>query len=61
MENAHAASAPRIVKAKGAAGLAGALWFGGWLFTVGFLHLAWWKILLGLIAWPYFLGSSFHG
>ena len=35
---------------------AGMLWFGGWLFTIGFCKLIWWKALLGLVVWPYFLG-----
>jgi len=39
---------------------AGVLWFGGWLFTIGFAKLAWWKALLGLVAWPYFLGVAMH-
>lgn len=37
---------------------AGMLWFGGWLFTAGFAHLVWWKVLLGLCVWPYFLGVA---
>jgi hypothetical protein len=39
-------------------GVGGTLWFAGWLFTVGFAKLVWWKILLGLIAWPYFLAVA---
>ncbi len=35
---------------------AGMLWFGGWLFTIGFAHLAFWKAVLALVIWPYFLG-----
>jgi hypothetical protein len=37
---------------------AGMLWFGGWLFTIGFAHLVWWKAILGLLIWPYFLGTA---
>ena len=37
---------------------AGMLWFGGWLFTIGFAKLVWWKALLGLVIWPYFLGTT---
>jgi hypothetical protein len=41
----------------GAAGATGGvLWFAGWLFTIGFVNLAWWKVILGLVVWPYFLG-----
>jgi hypothetical protein len=39
------------------AGFAGALWFAGWLFTIGFVHLVWWKIILGIVVWPWFLGN----
>ena len=31
----------------------GLSWFAGWLFTIGFLKLAFWKGLLALIVWPY--------
>lgn len=34
----------------------GTLWFVGWLFTIGFAGLGFWKGLLALILWPYFLG-----
>jgi len=37
----------------------GMLWFIGWLFTVGYLKLGFWSGLLGLIVWPYYLGSYF--
>ncbi len=33
-------------------------WFIGWLFTIGYLNLVWWEILLGLIIWPYYLGVA---
>lgn len=39
---------------------AGGLWFGGWLFTIGFAQLGFWKAVLGLIIWPYFLGALAH-
>jgi hypothetical protein len=37
----------------------GTLWFVGWLFTIGYLKLGFWWGLLGLIVWPYYLGSHF--
>jgi hypothetical protein len=37
---------------------AGMLWFAGWLFTISFAKLVWWKALLGLIIWPFFLGQT---
>jgi len=39
------------------AGLIGPIWFIGWLFTIGFLKLAFFKGLLALIIWPYYLGA----
>ena len=40
----------------GSAPLAGLLWFAGWMFTIAFANLVWWKIILGLVVWPLFLG-----
>ena len=40
-------------------GISGMLWCAGWLFTIGYLKLAFWKGVLGLVVWPYFLGASF--
>lgn len=34
----------------------GMLWFGGWLFTIAFAQLGFWKAVLALVIWPYFLG-----
>jgi hypothetical protein len=40
------------------AGLVGPLWCIGWLFTVGFAGLSFWRAVLALILWPYYLGSA---
>jgi hypothetical protein len=40
----------------GVAPLAGMLWFAGWLFTITFAQLVWWKIILAIVVWPLFLG-----
>ena len=37
---------------------AGLLWFIGWLFAIGYLHLPFWKAVLGLVIWPYYLGVA---
>lgn len=37
----------------------GMLWLGGWLFTLGFLHLGFSKGLLAILLWPYYLGVTF--
>ena len=36
----------------------GGLWFAAWLFTIGYLHLAFWQGVLAIIIWPYYLGAS---
>lgn len=37
----------------------GILWIMGWIFTIGYLRLSFWKGVLALIIWPYYLGISF--
>ena len=37
---------------------AGLLWLTGWLFTIGMLHLGFWKGVLALIVWPYYQGVN---
>ena len=37
----------------------GLLWFGAWLFTIGFLHVSFWKGVLAILIWPYYLGAHF--
>jgi uncharacterized membrane protein len=39
--------------------IAGPVWAVGWLFTIGFLHLAFWKAVLAIVIWPYYLGVFF--
>ncbi len=39
--------------------LAGTVWFAGWLFTLGYLHLTFWKGVLAIVLWPYYLGVMF--
>lgn len=36
---------------------AGGAWFIGWLFTIGFLQLSFWKGVLALVIWPYYIGD----
>jgi uncharacterized membrane protein len=36
----------------------GSVWFAGWLFTIGFLHLMFWKGVLAVVLWPYYLGVA---
>jgi hypothetical protein len=39
----------------------GTLWLAGWLFTIGFLKLMFWKGALAVLLWPYYLGVTFSG
>jgi hypothetical protein len=37
----------------------GGLWIAAWLFTIGFLHLGFWRGVLIIVLWPYDLGAHF--
>ena len=37
---------------------AGLAWVAGWLFTVGYLKLAFWPSVLAIVIWPYDIGAS---
>jgi hypothetical protein len=41
----------------GGKGCMGGLWFVGWLFTIGFLQLTFWKGVLAIVIWPYYIGT----
>ena len=43
----------RIVKVQPQLGM---LWFAGWLFSLGFLELGFWKGVLAIFVWPYYIG-----
>ena len=34
------------------------LWFVGWLFSIGYLKLGFWKGVLAILVWPYFIGAD---
>lgn len=36
----------------------GIVWFAGWLFTIGYLDLSFWRGVLALVIWPYDLGAA---
>ena len=42
-------------------GIMGPLWFAGWLFTIGYVHLGFWKAVLAMVIWPYYLGALLRG
>ncbi len=37
----------------------GLVWVAGWLFALGYLQLAFWKGVLAIFIWPYYLGTFF--
>jgi hypothetical protein len=37
----------------------GMAWCGAWLFTIGYLHLNFWRGLLAIFLWPYYIGVHF--
>jgi hypothetical protein len=46
-------------KIKLESGMAGMIWFIGWLFSIGFLNLSFGKGFLAILLWPYYLGDYF--
>jgi hypothetical protein len=36
----------------------GLIWIAGWLFTIGFLQLYFWKGVLAIVLWPYYIGAT---
>jgi hypothetical protein len=38
---------------------AGCAWIAAWLFTIGFLHLGFWRGVVAVLIWPYYLGAHF--
>ena len=38
--------------------VSGLVWIIGWLFTTGFLGLAFWQGALAILIWPYYLGAA---
>jgi hypothetical protein len=36
----------------------GLAWVAAWLFTIGYLKLAFWPAALALLIWPYDLGTA---
>ena len=35
----------------------GLAWCALWLFTIGYLHLSFWRGVLAIILWPYYIGA----
>jgi hypothetical protein len=38
----------------------GTFWVMGWIFTIGYLKLNFWRGILAIIIWPYYLGVKFR-
>jgi len=36
----------------------GLIWIAGWLFTIGYQHLNFWRGVLAIIIWPYYIGAA---
>ena len=37
------------------------LWIAAWLFSIGYLDLTFWRGVLAVVLWPYYLGVSLGG
>ena len=38
--------------------ITGPIWFIGWLFTIGYVHLHFGRAILALVIWPFYLGAA---
>ncbi len=36
---------------------AGFFWLSAWLFTIGYLHLGFWKGFFAILLWPWYIGN----
>ncbi len=45
------------VKVERAGGM-GLVWFMGWLFTIGYLHLGLLRAIYAILVWPFYLGRA---
>jgi hypothetical protein len=36
----------------------GSFWYVGWLFAIGLAKLSFWKAVLALVVWPYYIGHA---
>jgi hypothetical protein len=50
----------KVTCKSGGTGAGPPIWFIGWLFTIGYLKLTFWKGVLALLVWPYYLGAHFY-
>ncbi len=39
----------------------GIIWVIGWMFSIGFLKLTFWKAVLAIVIWPYYIGTVVSG
>ena len=39
----------------------GMVWFAGWLFSLGYLDMGFFKGILAILIWPYYIGSALAG
>jgi predicted membrane protein len=39
----------------------GTAWCAAWLFTIGYLHLSFWRGIFAIIIWPYYIGVHAGG
>ena len=39
----------------------GMVWFAGWLFSLGYLEMGFFKGILALMIWPYYIGVALAG
>ncbi len=49
---------PKSVRVHNSGTTGGVIWTIGWMFTIAFAKLIWWKAFLSIILWPWYLALA---
>jgi hypothetical protein len=48
----------KVIHSRSGGTTGGILWTAGWMFTIAFAKLIWWKALLAIVIWPWYLALA---
>jgi hypothetical protein len=48
----------KVIHSRSGGTTGGILWMAGWMFTIAFAKLIWWKALLAIVIWPWYLALA---
>lgn len=49
---------PKSIRVHNTGTTGGIIWTIGWMFTIAFAKLIWWKAFLAIIIWPWYLALA---